>query len=228
MFWSTLEVIALTCIGLWSAAPRMSSPERRIADANATRAKAQGWAFRAEFKRPMSCRQVAERRKSPVLPTHRTDAHSDVHQKRDISLDLNKKPEFCRLSAVVSGAITEPSGCRNRKSAHNPARSQTARMADAPRAELIDDNGLFARLVFHRVRPLSQSSVDAGPRSWSSPDGASRHPESGRGMVAAPDIGSPLTLRSGAACAAPPRRLARTGAGANRDPVYRAGLASAP
>jgi hypothetical protein len=166
-------------MGSRSTAPHISPPRRLIADADATLVRAQGWASSGELNHPMSRRQVAERRKSSVLPSPRTNAHSVVHQKRDISLDFNKKPEFCRVSAVVSGATAEPLGCRNRESDHNPARSQTGQLADAPRAELIDGNGLFARLVFHRVRPLSQSSVDAGPHS------------------AAPDIGSPLILRSG-------------------------------
>lgn len=196
MFWSNLEVIALSCIGSRSAASRMSSPEWRIADADATLARAQGWACRAEFKRPMSRRQITGRRKFSLLPQPRTDAHPDVHQKREISLDFNRKAELC-LSAEVSAAITEPSRCWNRKSVHNPARTPTGRTTDPQRAELIDSNGLFASLVFHRVRPRSRSSVDAGARSCSSHDCASPAPESGHVMVAAPDIRSPLTLRSG-------------------------------
>jgi hypothetical protein len=197
MFWSNLELIAFSCIGSRSAASRMSSLEWRIADADATLARAQGWACRAEFKGPMSRRQITEWRKFSLLPQPRADAHSDVHQKRDISLDFNTKAECCRPSAVVSGAMTEPSGCRNRKSAGNPARTQTGQTADPPRAEFIDSNGLFARLVFHRVRPRSRSSVDAGLRSCASAECAAHDPGSGSVMVAAPDVGSPLALRAG-------------------------------
>ena len=196
MFWSNLEVIGLWCIGSRSAASRMSSLQWRIADADATLARAQGWACRAEFKRQMPRRQITERQKFSLLPQPRIDPHSDVHQKRDISLDFHRRPEFCRLSAEDSAAITEPSRCWDRKSARNPALTQTGPTADPSRAELIGGNGLFASLVFHRVRPRSRSAVDAGPRNCSSADCVAHAPGSGSVMVAAPDIGSLLTLQS--------------------------------
>lgn len=197
MFWSNLEVIALSCIGSRSAASRISSLQWRIADADVTLARAQGWACRAEFKRQMPRRQITERRKFSLLPQPRTDAHSDVHQKRDISLDFNRKSNLCRLSAEVSSATTEPSRYWNRKSAGNPALTQIGQTTDPPRAELIDGNGRYASLVFRRVRPRSRSAVDSGPRSFSSAGSAAHNPGSGIVMVAAPDVGSPLVLQSG-------------------------------
>src|SRR5207245_3351618 len=103
MFWSILEVIAFSCIESRAAAARMIFPERRTVDADATLARAQGEASRAEFARPMSHRQIPARRKFSLPPPARTDAHSDVHQKRGICLDSTLEAEFCRPSALVSG-----------------------------------------------------------------------------------------------------------------------------
>lgn len=190
MFWRTLEVIALLCIGSRSAAVRMSPLAGRIADTDATLARARGGASRAEFNSPMFRRQNTERRKFSLLPPPKSDEHSNVHPNCGISLDFDRKAEFCLLSAVISGATTEPWKSWSRKRLHNPAPTQTGQTADLPHTELVDRNSLFAHLVFHQVRPRRHPSVDAVSRSC-----ASSEPKSRPVLIAAPDRRSSVSLR---------------------------------
>jgi hypothetical protein len=171
---------------------RMSPLAGLIADADATLARVQGGAFRAEFNSPMFRRQNTERRKFSLLPPPKSDEHSNVHPNCGISLDFDRKAEFCLLSAVVSGATTEPSKSWSRKRFHNPVPMQTGQTADFPHVELVDSNGLFARLAFHQVRPHRRPSVDAVSRSC-----ALSEPKSRPLLIAGPDRRSSVSLPPG-------------------------------
>ncbi len=182
-------MIGFACIESRFAAARTNFPERRTAVA--TLARAQGGTSPAEFTRPMSRRQLTQRRELSLLPPG-PDWHSDVHQKRGIRFDSRVQVESCRLAAPVSCGIEEPPPCWIRKRVHNPAVMRTDQTADPPRAELGDRNGLFASLIFHKVRPRKRSAIDAGQRRFSSHD---RKP--GSVLVAAPDVRSQFNLLFG-------------------------------
>jgi hypothetical protein len=184
-------VIAFPCFESRPAAARMIFPERGTPDAVATLTRAQGGASRAEFARPMSRRQITERRTVSLLPPPRPDAHSDLHQKRDICLDFSLPAKFCRLSTPGSCGIAEPPRCWPRKRVHKLTATQTGKTTDAASVELVAANRLFASLVFQQIRPRNGSAANAGERS-----GSSCEPQPGGVPVSAPDVRSPFPRQS--------------------------------
>jgi hypothetical protein len=181
-------VIAFACIESRMAAARTIFPERCRADLTATLVRAQGGASTAELARPMSRRQITERRELSLPPG--TDWHSKSLPKRVIRFDANLEAESCRLATPVSCGIAEPPRCWTRERVHGPAVTQADQTADWPRAELVGAVGLLARLVFRQVRPGHRSAADAGQRR------SSDDTKIGPILVAGSDAGSPFSLRS--------------------------------
>jgi hypothetical protein len=180
--------IAFACIESRLAAARTFFPERCRADLTATLVRIQGGASLAELARPMSRRQITERRELLLPPG--TDWHSKSLPKRVIRFDANLEAESCRLATLVSCGIAEPPHRWTRERVHGPALPQADQTADWPRAELVGATGLLARLVFRQVRLGHRSAADAGQRHSS--DDTKAEPV----LVAAPDEASPFRLRS--------------------------------
>ena len=178
--------IAFACIQSRLAAARTFFPERCRADLTATLVMAQGGASPAERVRPMSRRQITERRELSLPPG--TDWHSKSLPKRVIRFDANLEAESCRLATPVSCGIAEPPHCWTRERVPGPAVTQADQTADWPRAELVGATGLLARLVFRQVRPGHRPAADTGRSSDDT--------KSGPVLVAGPDAGSPFSLRS--------------------------------
>ena len=180
--------IAFACIESWLAAARTFFPERCRADLTATLVRAQGEASPAERVRPMSRRQITERRELLLPPG--TDWHSKGLPKRILRFDANLEAESCRLVTPVSCGIAEPPRCWTRECVHGPVVTQADQTADWPHAELVGATSLLASLVFRQVRPGNRSAADAGQRR------SSDDTKMGTVLVVGPDAGSPFSLRS--------------------------------
>jgi hypothetical protein len=180
--------IAFACIESRLTAARTFFPERCRADLTATLVRTQGGASPAELARPMSRRQITQRRELLLPPG--TDWHSKSLPKRVILLDANLEAESCRLATPVSCGIAEPPRYWTRELVPGPAVAQADQTADWPRAELVGATGLLASLVFRQARPGNRSAADAGQRR------SSDDRKTGSVLVAAPDAGSQCFLRS--------------------------------
>ena len=96
-----------------------------------------------------------------------------------------------------AAGATAPVGCATAPSPRRWTRKRNpdsaVRQGNAPRADLVDAHGLFARFVLHQVRLGNRSAVaDAGQRNC-----FSRDPNTCSLRVVAPNIGSPLPPESG-------------------------------
>jgi hypothetical protein len=177
--------IGFACIESRLAAARTFFPERCSADLTATLVRIQGGASLAELARPMSRRQIRERRE--LLRPPGTDWHSKSLPKCVIRFDANLEAESCRLATLVSCGIAEPPHRWTREHVHGPVVAQADQRADWPRAELVGAADLLARLVFRQARPGHRSTADAGQRH------SSDDTKTELVLVATPDAGSPFS-----------------------------------
>jgi hypothetical protein len=129
----------------------------------------------------MSCRGITEGWKLSPSP-QRPEGYSDVHPTHVIGFDSSPPAASCCVAAPVSCGIAEPLRSGTHQCVFEPA----ATHANAPRAELVEAQSLFASLVWHQVRPRDRSTSDARPRIGS-PHGSKALPV----MVGAPELGSP-------------------------------------
>jgi hypothetical protein len=188
MFWSILEVIAFVCIGSEFAAVRTLLLCWIGAYTALARAKNVEEASIARLAPPMSRRGITERWELS-LPLARPKWFRDGHPKGLV--DSTLQAESARRGAPVSGGIEEPLRCWSPRHAHLPAEEQPGQTTDPTRAELVGANRLFARLVFHQVRPQDRS-----PAAAKQPIGSSHNRNPDLVSVPAPDAESSLTLRS--------------------------------
>ncbi len=100
-------------------------------------------------------------------------------------------PGNYRAVGVVSAAAKTPLRRWNPRPAHIPAGKQTSPTTEPARAEFVGANRLFARLVFHQVRPDDRSADAAKQRI-----GSSHSPNPGLVSVPALDAKSSFPLRS--------------------------------
>jgi hypothetical protein len=164
MFWSILKVIAFAGIRSRIAAEGAIFSEGRVAGAAATLTRAQGGVSPAEFTRPMSHRRENTQQAKFSLPRRGTGTQADRHQPCNRAFDLSVWREPGPSETPASCVIAELRRCGT--SLPGSAVEQAA----ALHAELVDAHGLLASLVWHRVRPPSQSGADTGPRRPSRSD----------------------------------------------------------
>src|SRR3954447_12107568 len=111
----------------------------------------------SRFAGPMSRQQITERRELPLR-----SLRPDRHRERIFDCSL-----------------------LTRKGVHNAAAQ--AGQTDKAGAELVTTNGLFASLVFQKIRPRSRSVGDATAQRCSVSE-----PQPGRAALSVPDIQCPL------------------------------------
>jgi hypothetical protein len=153
--------------------------ERRTTSATANLARVPEGASGAELARPISHREIAERREV-FAPSSAFDTPADGS-----SLDFRQSESRHPLTPLPR--------CWTRKQVFGSALTQ----GNAPCAELVDGHGLIASLVLHQVRPDQRSAVtDAGPQNHSS-----HAPKPGARPVAVAEVES--TLAPGSAKSSP-------------------------
>jgi hypothetical protein len=172
------------------AAARTVFHQRRTADAAATLARGQGETSRTEVARPMSRRQIRERRELS-LPPPWLDWRLDSRQSGTISLDATLQTGVRALTAPVSCGFQEPPRCWPRKRVCEPAITPPGQAPGAPHTEVVDAGGFFARLVLRRVRARDSSASDP-----EQPDCFSDHQKLGPVSAVASEVRSAFTSRS--------------------------------
>jgi hypothetical protein len=141
------------------AAARVVFHQRRRADAAATLARIQGEISPTEVARPMSRRQIWERREL-FLPPPWPDWRIDSRHWATVFLGLIFQPEVCGLAAPVSCGLREAPRCWPRKRVNKRTVTPPGQMPDPPRAEILDAHRLFASLILRRVRAQGSSAGD--------------------------------------------------------------------
>jgi hypothetical protein len=143
------------------AAARVVFHQRRTADADATAtlARIQGEISPTEVARPMSRRQICERRELP-LPPPSPHWRFDSRHWGTVSLDASLLPGMCGLGAPVSGDLQQEPYCWPCKPVAKPAVTPPG-MPDLAHADIVADHGLFARLILRRVRAQGSSASDS-------------------------------------------------------------------
>jgi hypothetical protein len=146
----------------------------------------------------MSYPGTSEGGKLPLLPP-RGDCDLDDPAKRPIYFESSLFAEACYPTPSMSSGIVEPwlSGWRPR--VPNP----TATHRNAPHAELLNAQGLLARLVWHQVRLRKSPAVTAREPI--------DHLYDSKTGPAAPDIELPRARRSPRALATPQATSAPSG-----------------
>lgn len=141
------------------AAARVVFHQRRTADAAATLARIRGEISPTEVARPMSRRQICERREL-LLPPPWPHWRFDSRHWGTVSLDASLLPDMCGLGAPVSGDLQQALYCWPCKPVGKPAVTPPG-MPDLPHADIVADHGLFARLILRRVRAQGSSASDS-------------------------------------------------------------------
>jgi hypothetical protein len=184
------QVIAFAGIESRFAAARTIFPERRTADAAATLTRVQGETSTTEVARPMSRRQIRERRELS-LPPSGPDWRFDSRHGGAIPSDFTLRTDSCGLATAVGCGIQEAPRCWARERVGKPVLTPPSQTAGPPHAEVLDANGFFASLVLRRVR--ARDSSVSHPEQ---PDCSSDHRKPGPVSAAASDVCSLFAPRS--------------------------------
>jgi hypothetical protein len=168
------------------AAARTVFHQRRRADAAATLER-----LPTEVARPMSGRQIRERRELS-LPPPWPDWRFGSRGRGAISLDATVQTSVCGLAAPVSCGLQEALRCWPRKPVCKPAVEPPGQTPGPPHVEVVDPHGLFASLVLRRVRTRDSSA--SHPEQ---PDCSSDHQKRGPASAATLEARAPFTSRSG-------------------------------
>jgi hypothetical protein len=180
------QVRAFSSIESRFAEARTVFHQRRTADAAATLARGQGEASPREVARPMSRRQIRERRELS-LPPPGSDWHPHIRHSGAISLDTPQT--VCGLAPPVRYGLQQAPPCWPRKRVCKPPITPPGQAPGAPHTEVVDAGGFFASLVLRRLRTRDSSVSDR--------DCFSDHHKLNRVPAAVSEIRSPFTSRSG-------------------------------